>query len=223
MSNRSVGISIGGLVILGVFAWIILGDSIAPKDGDSSDFSAYHHEPAPVVNPTEIAPEPDESAADPSKPASTSKSVPALADEGSPVEHNEPPQIPTPQESGQPKPEGDHRVDETAPPEPQSQLAREQVMEGIEAFRPLVRECYEASLTDFPDASGRVVLGFEISAADGEGRVHLSELLDENTTLFDESLHDCMLESIADITFPVPEGGGTVRVTYPFNFLAAEE
>lgn len=97
-------------------------------------------------------------------------------------------------------------------------LSRENIKEGIEAVRPLVKACYEDALHEFPDAAGQVTLAFRVIAEGGEGRVELSELEDEKTTLFDEKLHECMMLSIGEATFDVPGGGGVVNVTYPFHF-----
>ena len=116
--------------------------------------------------------------------------------------------MPTPTEA-QPK-----AVDE----EPTGSLDREVIRDGIQSMRPIVEKCYNETLKDFPDAEGRVMLAFTIAAEDDEGRVELSELDSEKTTLIDTMLHDCMLEAVGDLRFPAPEGNGKVNVKYPFNF-----
>lgn len=105
---------------------------------------------------------------------------------------------------------------------PPAAITREEVLEGIEAFRPVVGRCYEDVLREFPEAAGRVIVEFDVVARGGEGRVELAEL-GEGTTLFDNHLHDCMLESLGDVTFSVTSGDGTVRVRYPFNFVAESD
>ncbi len=101
--------------------------------------------------------------------------------------------------------------------EAMAQLSREQVQEGIAAFRPFVRRCYEESLEDFPEASGRIDLEFTIEASEGRGRVSMSEI-GEGTTLYEERLQDCLLYQISEVDFDAPGGGGTIQVRYPFSF-----
>mgnify|MGYP006188901993 CR=1 FL=1 len=116
--------------------------------------------------------------------------------------------------------------EDVAPPRgvaPEDTLSHEAIRDGIEVVRPLVKVCYEDALKEFPDAAGKVTLSFRIAAEDEEGRVELSELDRERTTLFDEKLHDCMMESVAEATFPAPGAGGVVNVTYPFVFQTDEE
>lgn len=107
---------------------------------------------------------------------------------------------------------------------PTGTLDKATIKKGIESIRPLVKVCYEESLEDFPDAAGRVTVGFRVIGEEGEGRVELAELDQEKTTLFDERLHDCMMQQIGDATFDTPpEGGGVVNVTYPFSFATESD
>lgn len=107
---------------------------------------------------------------------------------------------------------------------PSGTLDKETIKQGIESIRPLVKACYEESLEEFPDAAGRVTVGFRVIGEEGEGRVELAELDEEKTTLFDERLHDCMMQQIGDATFDAPpEEGGVVNVTYPFSFATESD
>ncbi|MBA2664793.1 MAG: AgmX/PglI C-terminal domain-containing protein [Bradymonadaceae bacterium] len=101
--------------------------------------------------------------------------------------------------------------------EPSGVLSREAILEGIEALKPLAKQCYEQTLKDFPEADGRIVLAFTISAESGAGRVQMSELGDA-TTLHDAALHDCLLVNVGDLEFEAPQGGGVINVRYPFDF-----
>lgn len=100
---------------------------------------------------------------------------------------------------------------------PPGKLDRDTIRKGIEAVTPLVKVCYEGALEDFPSAEGKITVGFRIIGEEGKGRVEMSELDPERTTLFDEKLHDCMLKTIGDAEFESPEGGA-VTVRYPFVF-----
>lgn len=92
-----------------------------------------------------------------------------------------------------------------------------------EQYRPVAKRCYEETRARFPDTQvdGRVVLSFDIIAENNEGRVELAEP-GEDSTLFADGLHDCMLGGLGDVVFPVPDGEQKVRVKYPFNFSQAE-
>ena len=121
----------------------------------------------------------------------------------------------------QPGPGVASRDSEEEPDGAMGTLAREQVRAGIEAFRPVVRRCYEETLVEFPEAAGRIELEFTIEAADEQGRVSMSEI-GEGTDLFEDQLHDCILYHVSEVVFDAPGGGGVVKVRYPFQFLAAE-
>lgn len=102
--------------------------------------------------------------------------------------------------------------------QPTGTVDREGIRNVIQGMRPLVKNCYLETLNDFPEAEGKVVLAFTIAAEDGVGRVELSELDPEKTTLIDTFLHDCIQEALAEQEFPVPDGNGRVNVRYPFAF-----
>lgn len=103
-------------------------------------------------------------------------------------------------------------------PAPVGQLEKDDIRKGIEAVRPLVKVCYEDTLKEFPDAAGKVTIGFRIIGEDDKGRVEMTELADDGTTLFDEKLHDCLQKRVAEAEFETPSGGGVVNVNYPFVF-----
>ena len=105
---------------------------------------------------------------------------------------------------------------------PAGTLSRESVKAGIKSVTPVFRACYQSALEDFPGAGGKVILDFDITAEDGRGKVSMSEVDDKKTTLFDNKLHDCMQETLAEVTFDSPDGG-TVHVKYPFVFQPGSE
>ena len=116
--------------------------------------------------------------------------------------------------------------DAGAPPdagaEPPGTMSKETVMEGIATMRPAVKECYEKILEEFPDAEGTVKLSFTIVGSEGQGHVDLEKVL-ESSTLYEEDLHDCLIQELRNVEFPTPEGGGEVKVTYPFRFKSGKE
>lgn len=117
---------------------------------------------------------------------------------------------------------GDQEMEEESEPEEEVELkvSREEISAGIEAFRPFVRKCYEKTLKDFPDASGTINLAFTMESQDGKGQVFMSEI-GENTTLFDDALHDCLLYQISEVDFDLSTPDGhQVYVRYPFTFAS---
>lgn len=113
-----------------------------------------------------------------------------------------------------------HLADEAKPPP----ISPDDIRRVIgEQYRPVAKRCYEETRAQFPDAQvdGRVELFFDIIAENNQGRVELAEP-GEGSTLFAGGLHDCMLDGLGDVVFPVPEGEQKVRVKYPFNFAQAQ-
>lgn len=98
-------------------------------------------------------------------------------------------------------------------------LDRDVIRQGIQSIRPTVEKCYHATLKDFPEAEGTIVLGFTIAAEDGIGRVELAEPDQDTSTLIDTVLHDCMTDAVGAVEFPAPQDG-KVNVRYPFKFAA---
>ncbi len=74
-----------------------------------------------------------------------------------------------------------------------------------------VRFCYEQQLTQQPDLQGRVLVSFVIG---GEGTVLSAAVA--SSTLNHAEVEDCIATAVRRWTFPMPEGGGTVGVNYPF-------
>jgi TonB family protein len=80
-----------------------------------------------------------------------------------------------------------------------------------------VKFCYERKLAQRPDLSGRVAIKFIIS---GTGAVQMAAVA--SSTLGDPSVENCIAQAVRRWTFPQPEGGGIVIVTYPFQLTAPE-
>ena len=80
-----------------------------------------------------------------------------------------------------------------------------------------VKFCYERQLAKRPDLSGRVAVKFIIS---GTGAVQMAAVA--SSTLGDPGVENCIAQAVRRWTFPQPEGGGIVIVTYPFQLTAPE-
>jgi TonB family protein len=80
-----------------------------------------------------------------------------------------------------------------------------------------VKFCYEKQLAQRPDLAGRVAIKFIIS---GTGAVQMAAVA--SSTLGNAQVENCIAQAVRRWTFPQPEGGGIVIVTYPFQLTAPE-
>ena len=76
-----------------------------------------------------------------------------------------------------------------------------------------VRACYDAAAAANPDGRGRVMVRFGITPS---GRVATSCLV--SSELHDPSVERCVVDLPFGWSFPKPDGGGWVVVSYPFVF-----
>jgi TonB family protein len=74
-----------------------------------------------------------------------------------------------------------------------------------------VRFCYEQELNARPDLQGRVAVKFIISPT---GAVQTAAV--DKSDMGNAKVEQCIAASVRRWTFPAPEGGGIVVVTYPF-------
>jgi TonB family protein len=79
-----------------------------------------------------------------------------------------------------------------------------------------VRYCYEQELTKRPALAGRIVVQFMIA---GNGQV-LSSVL-QSSTMGNARVESCAVQAVHRWSFPEPQGGGLVTVTYPFSLTPA--
>ncbi len=80
-----------------------------------------------------------------------------------------------------------------------------------------VKFCYERELASRPDLQGRVSIKFIIM---GTGAVQMAAVAE--STIGNPTVENCIAEAVRRWTFPQPEGGGIVIVTYPFELEAPE-
>jgi TonB family protein len=93
-----------------------------------------------------------------------------------------------------------------------SPLARG-IRDVIAANRQDIVDCYNKRLETSPGLHGGVTVKFTI-AADGT----VPEAAVAKNTVQDAELGDCMVARMKTWTFPQPQDGGIIRVTYPFTF-----
>ncbi len=94
-------------------------------------------------------------------------------------------------------------------------LDREIIQRVVRQHRREIQHCYEQQLQRNPDLAGRVTMQWVISPT---GEVVTASV--EESSLNDSSVEQCMAQRIQRWSFPEPDGGGVVRVNYPFNFTA---
>ncbi|MBI5494397.1 MAG: AgmX/PglI C-terminal domain-containing protein [Deltaproteobacteria bacterium] len=102
------------------------------------------------------------------------------------------------------------------PPEPRGHVPAEEVKAAIRAVIPAVKDCYEGGLKMKADSQGALKVSFTLVAADGGGFMRDAEIVDSQ--LGNPVVDACVLNALATARFPMPEGDGEVRVTYPFKF-----
>jgi len=80
-----------------------------------------------------------------------------------------------------------------------------------------IRLCYETAMTKNPTLSGKVALKFTI---DGKGGVSQAAVGD--TTIADADMVTCLVSVVKRLSFPAPEAGGSMTVTYPLQFAPGD-
>jgi FHA domain len=90
-------------------------------------------------------------------------------------------------------------------------LSKEVIRRVIQRHINEVRFCYEQELNSRPDLAGRVQVKFIISPS---GAVQAANV--ESSTLGAARAETCIAGAVRRWTFPAPDGGGIVIVSYPF-------
>ncbi len=90
-------------------------------------------------------------------------------------------------------------------------IHKEAIRSVVRAHMNEIRSCYEKELNTNPSLTGRVMCQFRISPT---GAVDFSRI--ETSSFANESLEKCICDSPTGWSFPKPDGGGFVVVSYPF-------
>ncbi|HEX5661767.1 MAG TPA: AgmX/PglI C-terminal domain-containing protein [Polyangiales bacterium] len=90
-------------------------------------------------------------------------------------------------------------------------LSKEVIRRVIQRHINEVRFCYEQELSSRPDLGGRVQVKFIVSPS---GAVQAANV--ESSTLGATRAENCIAQAVRRWTFPAPDGGGIVIVSYPF-------
>ncbi|PCC68205.1 AgmX/PglI C-terminal domain-containing protein [Nannocystis exedens] len=81
----------------------------------------------------------------------------------------------------------------------------------VQAHVAEVRLCYNQGLARHPNLKGRVVIDFTVG---GDGKV--ADAASRESSVADGAVPECITAAVRRWVFPRPEGGGSVKVTYPF-------
>jgi len=107
---------------------------------------------------------------------------------------------------------------------PRGKLSKEYIRGTVREAIPLIKECYHLALEENPELSGRLDVNFTISGEpDVGGLVEESDVVAEEGLAYNETLEDCVRETVYTLEFPPPEGGGVVKVRYPLRFRPRDE
>jgi len=96
-------------------------------------------------------------------------------------------------------------------------LSKEVIRRTIHQHLAEIRFCYEEGRRAMPELSGRVTVGFVITPS---GSVQASRIA--HSDLGSPKTEQCIAEALRRWSFPEPENGGVVSVTYPFVLQAAD-
>jgi TonB family protein len=94
-------------------------------------------------------------------------------------------------------------------------LSKEVIRRTIQRRLNEVRFCYESGLARDPGLSGRLAISFLIAPSGVVQQAAIKE-----STLSSRAVADCVAQAMRRLSFPAPDGGGYVQVTYPFSFAA---
>lgn len=97
-------------------------------------------------------------------------------------------------------------------------LSKEVIRRAIQRHINEVRFCYEQELASRPDLSGRVQVKFVIAPS---GAVQAANV--ESSSLAASRAEQCIAQAVRRWSFPAPDGGGVVIVSYPFVLQAAAD
>lgn len=90
-------------------------------------------------------------------------------------------------------------------------LSKETIRRVVHRYLNEVRFCYEEELRRRPDLAGRVSVRFLIGQDGSVGSALAAE-----STMESARVASCIVDAVRRWSFPAPEGGGMVVVTYPF-------
>ncbi len=103
-------------------------------------------------------------------------------------------------------------------------LGKEAIDDGVRDQIPDIHQCYQAWLERNPSLEGRLEVTFVIAESEDDPELGVVREADiEDSTVDHVWMEGCVLSAMEDAEFPAPEGGGAVRVNYPFHFSSSDD
>ncbi len=93
---------------------------------------------------------------------------------------------------------------------------RDLVLKVVRRHQNEIRFCYESELAQAPDLSGKVTVAWTIGAS---GSVESAQIAESG--LSNERVEACIVQRVKRWTFPEPQGGQEVAITFPWVFQVA--
>jgi hypothetical protein len=124
--------------------------------------------------------------------------------------------LPTQAEMEDPGPAGGAAPEENKPMAP-----KEAIQEAVRLATPHISKCYEQLLEKKPDAAGKIVVEFTFKAVEGAGKLMNAEIPEDG--LNHPFMGMCVLEALAKVEYPEPDGPGEITVRYPFKFAPSAD
>jgi hypothetical protein len=100
-------------------------------------------------------------------------------------------------------------------------LDKDYIRSCVKELIPLLAECYEQGLERDPKLAGSVVVDFTIDGAPDVGGVVSESAIDDDSTLGDATVRECIQQTMYSLEISAPQDGGQVHVKYPFTFRPA--
>lgn len=100
-------------------------------------------------------------------------------------------------------------------------LDKDYIRTTVREVVPLIKECYELALAEKADLAGKLIVGFTIEGEEEIGGVVTTADIqadDESPLGKNQTLSECVRETVMSLAFVAPKGGGKVTVRYPFIF-----
>jgi RNA polymerase sigma factor (sigma-70 family) len=114
------------------------------------------------------------------------------------------------------------------PAERRGTMDKNEIREAMRRITPALKQCYSRLLEQQPQSSGRLTFQFTITDQGTEGgRISEASIVPQpadagTPELIDPLTEQCMLNAIAEASFPSPQGGPVV-VKYPFRFAPSHD
>ncbi|WP_224242533.1 AgmX/PglI C-terminal domain-containing protein [Hyalangium gracile] len=206
MSGRSIllGVLIPFVVLCALALW--LTRPTPPSSAPEPDASTGLPTPSSPA-PARTAPPQPSPVAPPSPPGGTPPSPPPSRTfgEGSTLPSRSPPPPPVTIPEAEPRQETSTGT-----------VDKEDVRRAIQTVVPLMRQCFQDVAERYAGPQS-VTLRFTLEGQGLTGHFRDGEVVE--TTIQDPFALSCFLDSLLDVRFPAPRGGGRVTITYPFRFI----